>query len=83
MAGARKPKLELYWTVVGCNAINGRRVNWRLVAANGEVLCQCTQGFRDKADAMRNVETVVSTLIGPIFVYACRIVGPGRKPSAA
>lgn len=64
-------------------------VNWRLIAANGEVMCQCTQGFRDKADSLRNAETVLYVLLHgrtranfalpmPLGV---RSVGPGKKPS--
>lgn len=81
---ARKPKLELYWTDTA-----EPEVNWRLVAANGEVLCQCTQGFQDKTDAMRNVEAVAEIFGGVGSVNweqragLLRIVGPGKKPQGA
>lgn len=86
----KKPKLEHYW------AWNGRtanpptfEVNWRLVAANGELLCQCTQGFRDKADSLRNARDVLYVLMygrtRPNFAepipLGVRVVGPGKKPS--
>ncbi len=81
---ARVAKIELYWTFV---ATGGNRldpvghyvVNWRMKAANGEVLCQCTQGFQDKTDAMRNVQAVAGVMHGD--VDKVRIVGPGKKPS--
>ena len=53
-------------------------VNWRLVGANGEIMCQCTQGFRDKADAQRSVWACGDMLAG--VSTDVRHVGPGRKP---
>lgn len=94
---ARKPKLELYWSPAhpvlapkgGIPIPPNYEVNWRLVAANGEVLCQCTQGFQDKTDAMRNVEAVAEIFGGVGSVNweqragLLRIVGPGKKPQGA
>ncbi len=87
---ARKPKLELYWSPAhpvhapkgGIPIPPNYEVNWRLKAANGEVLCQCTQGFQDKTDAMRNVFTVSETLSARAGALSLnlRIVGPGKKP---
>lgn len=76
---ARLPKVELYWGHVaeGVDAYPG--INWRLKAANGEVLCQCTQGFRDKTDAIRNLTAVAGAFFGD--VDRVRVVGPGKKPS--
>ena len=77
---ARKPKVEYYWAWrAGTLA---PVVNWRLVGANGEIMCQSTQGFRDKADARRSVCAVGLTLTGyhPTD-ETFREVGPGRKPS--
>lgn len=81
---ARQPKVELYWVrnpVIASltNDSPAHLVNWRLKAANGEVLCQCTQGFRDKADAMRNLTAVAGVFFGD--VDRVRVVGPGKKPS--
>lgn len=76
---ARLPKVELYWLVHQEFPTNRVEVNWRLKAANGEVLCQCTQGFQDKTDAMRNLTAVASVFFGD--VDRVRVVGPGKKPS--
>lgn len=79
---ARQPKVELYWTAhtpAEPLAPDEQRVNWRLKAANGEVLCQCTQGFQDKTDAMRNLTAVAGVFFGD--VDRVRVVGPGKKPS--
>lgn len=93
----RKPRVEFYWSPVtraqesGINPttkagkrIVDHRVNWRLVGANGETMCSCTQGFRDKIDAMRSVAATIMTFVG----YPAgtgddlRFVGPGPKPKA-
>lgn len=85
----RKPKIELYWTatVVDVNAEVSETqyfVNWRLKGGNGEVMCQCTQGFRDKTDALRNIDACASALFNSGFPadnpLKTKIVGPGRKP---
>lgn len=85
---ARLPKVELYWVPVygpcstgmnGPDEIVDAKVNWRLKAANGEVLCHCTQGFQDKTDAMRNLTAVAGAFFGD--VDRVRVVGPGKKPS--
>ena len=77
---ARKPKIEYYWTPYERKGIDPTHVvNWRLVGANGEIMCQSTQGFRDKTDARRSFEAVVDMFFG--MVAAVREVGPGRKPS--
>ncbi len=86
MAG-RKPRLELYWspnpqTDSLSNGGPHHVATWRLKAANGEVLCQCTQGFQDKTDAMRNVFATTEALsarAGALNLNL-RIVGPGKKP---
>lgn len=84
---ARKPKLQYYWTRErGHPGLPpGHVVNWRLVGANGEIMCQSTQGFRDKADARRSVFDVVDALVGAWVEVGtgglfAREVGPGRKP---
>ena len=85
----RKPRIEYYWAWDGHGPGPGDyKVNWRLVGGNGEVLCQCTQGFRDKTDAERNVDLVtgIFTANHPQLrnmdgTVAPRIVGPGKKPS--
>lgn len=86
-----QPKLEHYWCAnpAKVNTPDDVRVNWRLVAANGEVMCQCTQGFRDKADSQRNASDVLYLMLygktRPNFVppmpLGVRQVGPGKKPS--
>lgn len=92
MAAARKPKIVYYWTsnhkrmrVSGVvRVVSDHKVNWRLVGANGEVMCQSTQGFRDKRDARRSVEAVWSALLGmtqPDGMLMPRQVGPGMKPA--
>lgn len=79
---ARKPKIEYYWA--GASVANPV-VNWRLVGANGEVMCQSTQGFRDKTDARRSVRAVLCLLAYGLpddgtQGIGVREVGPGRKP---
>lgn len=85
---ARIAKIELYWVPVygecttgmnGPDEVVDAKVNWRMKAANGEVLCQCTQGFQDKTDAMRNITAVAGVMHGD--VDKVRIVGPGKKPA--
>lgn len=86
---ARKPKIVYYWVFTYPRDESGKIiekppvVNWRLVGANGETMCQSTQGFRDKTDARRSVDTVVSVLLGVNAALSTdvREVGPGRKPS--
>lgn len=75
---ARKPKVEFYWFVSNV----GYKVNWRLVGANGEIMCQSTQGFRDKTDAQRSVQDVAEIFgwDGLALDWLVREVGPGRKP---
>lgn len=80
---ARKPKISYYWShqprAVGLPL--EWVVNWRLVGANGEVMCQSTQGFRDKTDARRSVDAVASVFFGVGDArHEVREVGPGRKP---
>lgn len=82
----KKPKIELYWTkTVTINEFpypTEHFVNWRLVGANGEIMCQSTQGFRDKTDAMRSVDACAAVLFNyPMGLKtSARIVGPGGKP---
>lgn len=73
---AKKPSIQYFWS-----GTKDPVVNWRLIGANGEILCQSTQGFRDKADARRSVCTVGLALTGyhPTDDNV-REVGPGRKP---
>lgn len=87
----RKPKIEYYWasewqggTLEAGTFRSEWVVNWRLVGANGETMCQSTQGFRDKTDAQRSVDAVAE-LLGGDLDWAMdggklREVGPGRKP---
>ena len=94
----RKPCIEYYWSreVSGHTHDKGHpepvtewRVNWRLKGANGEIMCQSTQGFRDKADAERSVLQVAHAFYNlGSYVPLDRGVldyfkhaGPGRKPS--
>lgn len=87
---ARKARVEFYWTKDNNIASLDNDgplhvVNWRLVGANGEIMCQSTQGFRDKTDGMRSVNDVVEMFDGsPTWIFdtaqKIRIVGPGRKP---
>lgn len=83
---ARKPRIEYYWTLRGHLPEDPEpmtvRVNWRLVGANGEIMCQSTQGFRDKADARRSVMAVSDALqpSGNLDIWA-RETGPGRRPA--
>lgn len=81
---ARKPKVEYYWALVPHGGYE-HFVNWRLVGANGEIMCQSTQGFRDKRDAQRSVRAVAEALVGAWAEVGAgglfaREVGPGRKP---
>lgn len=72
----RKPRIEYYWT----DTKQGPRVNWRLLGINGEVMCQSTQGYRDKTDAQRSVDGVRWSLTPHPGDKPYREVGPGRKP---
>lgn len=83
----RKAKIEFYWTPVGFTSKTSvaidYKVNWRLVGANGETMCQSTQGYRDKTDASRAVDAVTSVLFGTLIdgvLTMPRRVGPGKKP---
>ena len=84
----RKAKIEFYWTtgVVKTGDFldyHGPVVNWRLKGANGEVMCQSTQGYRDKTDAVRSVDAVASLLFGTLVEGVLTMpkrVGPGKKP---
>ena len=84
----RKPKIEYYWTtetkrvpISGKMAdVDDHKVNWRLKGANGEVMCQSTQGFRDKTDAERSVMQVAHAFYN-LDYFKHRHTGPGRKPS--
>lgn len=79
-----KPKIEYYWSPLdGPGVCFGHRVNWRLVGANGETMCQSTQGHRDKTDAQRSVLAVLAAfgVIAENDSIGVREVGPGRKPS--
>lgn len=84
----RKPKIEYYWrqtrTAQPAEAdepVNVEHVvNWRLVGANGEIMCQSTQGFRDKTDARRSVYAVQDLFTEHDLPLAVREVRPGRKP---
>lgn len=80
----RKPKIELYWTPAPNQPGMPWGVSWRLKGGNGEVMCQCTQGFRDKTDALRNIDACASALFNSGFPadnpLKTKIVGPGRKP---
>lgn len=81
---ARKPRVEYYWTQTRAarSKVWVPQVNWRLVGANGEIMCQSTQGFRDKADARRSVCAVGLTLTGHHPTdQNVREVGPARKPA--
>lgn len=77
----RKPKIEYYWTEAATN--RWPVVNWRLVGSNGGILCQSTQGHRDKTDAQRSVLAVLRafSVIAEPDAIGVREVGPGRKPS--
>lgn len=82
----RKPKIELYWTPVP-HTEGGFAyfVNWRLVGANGELMCSSNQGYRDKTDVLRSVRAVMYLLAagadddGTVAI-GVRIVGPGKRP---
>lgn len=75
----RKPKIELYWSLMPHQGYE-QFVNWRLVGGNGEVMCQSTQGFRGKTDAMRSIYNIADLFVGDAFPLNIRTVGPGRKP---
>lgn len=86
---ARKARVEYYWSAHGTEdlGIVGYNVNWRLVGANGEIMCESSQGFRDKTDAQRSVDSVCR-VFGPVGAAwlesshaTVREVGPGRKPA--
>lgn len=72
MAASKKPTVQFYWV----SHAGEPRVNWRLVGGNGETVCESTQGFRDRSDAVRALETAI------ILLSAARRSGPGEKPAA-
>lgn len=76
---ARKPKIEYYWQHREQFPNEEPVVNWRLVGANGEIVCQSTQGHRDKTDAKRAVQGVAGLFHGD--VDQIKHVGPGKKPA--
>ncbi len=67
---SKKPTVEFHWV----EQAGEPRVNWRLRGANGEIVCSSHQGFRDRADAVRSLDTTV------ILLTAARRSGPGEKP---
>lgn len=81
----RKPYIELYWTMRTVEADPPKvvkEINWRLVSGNGETMCQCTQGFRDKTDAYRSVAACGAAIGGSHdgAMFTIPIKGPGKKP---
>lgn len=82
---ARKPRIEYYWRAVRVEHLTQEAtfdqvIDWRLVGANGEIMCFCNQGFRDKTDAIRSTTAVAGMFNGD--VDAIKHVGPGKKPNA-
>lgn len=76
----RKPKIEYYWSLMAHNGYE-YFVNWRLVGANGEIMCSSSQGFRDKTDAQRSINDIGALFYGEDFMgHDLKEVGPGRKP---
>ena len=71
----RKPTVAYYWA-----GLHEPRVNWRLVGGNGKIMCQSTQGFRNKADARRSVIGVVLALSGGANAGDFAETGPGPRP---
>lgn len=88
---ARKPRIEYYWTLQGNRGADVSQahavVNWRLIGANGEIMCQSMQGYRDKTDARRAVSRVADVFGwhgadgDQLNLSHLREVGPGRKPA--
>ena len=80
----RKPVVAYYWTmlpVAGAPVGTPQpRVNWRLVGGNGEIMCQSTQGFRNKSDARLSVVRVVLALSGGANAGDFAETGPGPRP---
>lgn len=56
-------------------------INWRLVGANGELMCQCTQGFTSRQGAEESIERCGNLLYEAGLFDGPKMVGPGRKPS--
>jgi hypothetical protein len=103
-AKTKLPTIEYYWStptrVVGGTGEIGNPfryadgtpvVNVRIMAANGLLVAQITQGFRDKHDARRGVETLAACfravpdphlLSDLVALKALKEVGPGPKPKA-
>lgn len=57
-------------------------INWRLIGANGELMCQCTQGFTSRQDAKDSIDRCGHLLYQvDLSCGEAKLVGPGRKPS--
>lgn len=56
-------------------------INWRLVGANGEVMCQSTQGYTSRQSARESMDRCGYMLhrVNSLFGNA-EVKGPGRKP---
>lgn len=75
---ARKPKIVYEWVWHGYTDRGEYKINWKLMGANGEIVCESRQGARDKTDAIRSVTTAAGLFNGD--VDAINHVGPGKKP---
>lgn len=62
-------------------------INWRLVGANGEIMCGSTQGYTSRQSARESIARCGHLLFGAgsnlTPTTAAKITGPGRKPEAA
>lgn len=77
----RKPIVAYYWTNLSSGAGEvGPFVNWHLKGGNGEIMCQSTQGFRNKADARRSVIGVALALSGGANAGDFAETGSGPRP---
>lgn len=56
-------------------------INWRLVGANGEIMCGSTQGFTSREDVKRSIARCGELLWrAHPSVNSDTVKGPGRKP---
>lgn len=57
-------------------------INWRLVGANGEIMCGSNQGYTSREDCKRSITRCGELMYSAMMNGDVVIKGPGRKPAA-